>query len=104
MSKMIIIVTTLHKKEDAVRIGHKLLKSRLIACYNLWPIESAFWWKGKILEENETTMIMKSQHKHFNEVRKFIKDESGYEVPEAIAISPKDVDKSYLNWVKTETE
>ncbi len=48
---MLIIITTLHKKEAATEIGKGLLKERLIACYNLFPVESAYWWKGKILEE-----------------------------------------------------
>lgn len=100
---MIVIITTLHDKADAVRIGKDLLQRRLIACYNLWPIESAYWWKGELLEETETMMFMKTQEKHFEAVRKFIKDESGYEVPEVIALSAKDVDKSYAAWVKTET-
>ncbi len=100
---MIAIVTTLHDKADAVRIGKGLLQKRLIACYNLWPIESVYWWKGKLLEENETMMFMKTQKKHFEAVRKYIKDESGYEVPEVIALNAVEVDESYANWVKSET-
>jgi len=34
---MILILTTLEKKEDSVSIGKELLKQRLIACYNLFP-------------------------------------------------------------------
>ncbi len=100
---MIAIITTLHDKADAVRIGKGLLQKHLLAYYNLWPIESAYWWKGKLLEENETMMLMKTQDKHFEAVRKFIKDESGYEVPEVIALNPEDVDKSYAKWVNSET-
>jgi len=101
---MIVIITTLHQKQSAVSIGRGLLKERLIACYNLWPVESAYWWKGELLEENETIMIMKTKDKNFEAVRKFIKEKSGYEVPEVISLSAKEVDKFYLDWVNTETK
>ena len=101
---MIVIITTLHQKQSALSIGRGLLNERLIACYNLWPVESAYWWKGELLEENETILIMKTKDKNFEAVRKFIKEKSGYEVPEVISLSTKEVDKSYLDWVNTETK
>ena len=101
---MIAIITTLHDKADALRIGKGLLQKHLIACYNLWPIESAYWWKGELLEEKETMVLMKTQDKHFEAVRKFIKDESGYEVPEVIALDPLEVDESFTKWVNSETD
>lgn len=100
---MIAIITTLHKKEEAVRIGKGLLGKRLIACYNLWPIESAYWWKGELLEENETMIFMKTQDKHYEAVRKFITEESGYDVPEVISLKPEQADKLFLTWIDTET-
>jgi periplasmic divalent cation tolerance protein len=100
---MISIVTTLHKKEDAVRIGKGLLEKRLIACYNLWPIESAYWWKGKILEEPETMMMLKTQAKHFDEISFYIKEQSGYEIPDIFMLKPDQVFPSFDKWVEDET-
>ena len=100
---MITIVTTLHKKEDAVRIGKGLLEKRLIACYNLWPIKSSYWWKGEILEEPETMMLLKTQAAHFDKIADYIKRESGYEVPDIFSLGPNQVVPSFDNWVKDET-
>lgn len=100
---MITIVTTLHKKEDAARIGKGLLQQRLIACYNLWPIESAYWWKGEILEEPETMMLLKTQSKHFDNIANYIKTESGYEVPDIFSLQPDQTHPAFDNWVETET-
>jgi periplasmic divalent cation tolerance protein len=74
---MIVLITTLHKRHDAVRIGKGLLAKRLIACYNLWPVESAYWWKGEIIEENEVIMIMKSTIRWFDDIVYYVKVESG---------------------------
>lgn len=100
---MILIISTLHKKDSAVMIGKGLLRERLIACYNLFPVESAYWWKGKLLEENETMIIMKTRGGNFKKVEKYIKEHSGYDVPEVIAVTPDKVNLSYLKWVDDET-
>lgn len=100
---MIAIVTTLHKKEDAVRIGKGLLQNHLIGCYNLWPIESAYWWKGALIEETETMMLLKTQKKHFETISQYIKDESGYEVPDIFALQPEQTDDAFRQWVNDET-
>ena len=99
---MIVLMTTLHKKQDAVRIGKGLLEQRLIAGYNLWPIESAYWWKGKIIEENEVMMIMKSTVALFDDIVEYIKAESGYEVPDLTAIDSEKIDPSYQKWINDE--
>lgn len=99
---MIAIVTTLHKKSDATRIGKGLLEKRLIACYNCWPIDSAYWWKGKILEEPETMMLLKTQSKNFGKIADYIKAESGYEVPDIFVINPSQTHPAFDKWVREE--
>jgi periplasmic divalent cation tolerance protein len=100
---MILLLTTLHKKETAHQIGLDLLKKRLIVCYNLTPIESAYWWKGKIMKESETLMILKTRQENVEKIEKLITKNSGYEVPEVIALKPSQVNSTYLEWVHRET-
>ena len=101
---MILIFTTIHKKADAVKIGKALLKARLIACYNLFPVESAYWWKGKILDDRETLMILKTKDANFAKCQSYIKKHSGYEVPEIVAIKASKVNKPHLGWINKETK
>ncbi len=96
---MILILSTFPNKEAARKIGRGLLKQKLIACYNLLPVESVYWWKGKIEEANEVLMIMKT-NKSFEEVEKFIIEHHSYETPEIIAIEPSEVTRKYLKWIK----
>ncbi|HZQ29839.1 MAG TPA: divalent-cation tolerance protein CutA [Patescibacteria group bacterium] len=96
---MILILSTFPNKEEARKVGKELLNKKLIACYNLTSIESAYWWKGKIEEANEILMIMKT-NKDFEEVEKFILEHHSYETPEIIAIEPSSVTKKYLEWIK----
>ncbi len=101
---MILIFTTFHKKKDAVKIGRGLLKTRLIACYNLFPVESAYWWKGKILDDSETLMILKTKPANFKKIEAYIKKHTDYEIPEVISIKSHSINNSYLAWLLKETK
>jgi periplasmic divalent cation tolerance protein len=99
---MTILITTIHKKDDGHRIGKGLLKERLIVCYNLFPVESAYWWKGKIEEGTEVMMLMKTKSENFSIIEAYIKKNSGYEVPEVIQVDVAKVNSSYLEWLSKE--
>ena len=101
---MIYLFSTLHKKDLAIKIGKSLLKERIIACYNLFPVEASYWWKGKILDENETFMIIKTRKENFKKIEDYFKKHSGYEVPELVAVKPDQVSTPYLSWVLNETK
>ena len=96
---MILILSTFSNKEEAHKIGKELLKEKLIACYNLTPVESSYLWKGKIEETNEVLMIIKTS-KSFKEVEEFITEHHTYETPEIIEIETKNVNEKYLKWIK----
>lgn len=97
---MILILSTFPNKEEAHKVGKELLNKKLIACYNLTSIESAYWWKGKIEEVNEVLMIMKS-NKKFSEVEKFILEHHTYDIPEIVELKPSSVTEKYLEWIKS---
>ncbi len=97
---MILILSTFPNKEEAHKVGKDLLNKKLIACYNLIPVESAYWWKGKIEESNEVLMIIKTEI-DFEEVEEFIFKNHSYENPEIVAIEPSEVTEKYLEWVNS---
>ena len=97
-------MTTFQKKSEAVKIGKDLLKKRVIACYNLIPVESVYWWKGKIEEAKEFMMILKAQKEDYRKIESIIIQSSSYETPEVISVKPDKVNKSYLDWISAETK
>ena len=101
---MIIVLAEIHKKSDAQKIAKALLKQRIIACYSIWPVESAYWWKGKILDDKGTLMMLKTKEQLFARVEEYIKKHSGYEVPEVIGIKADRVNQTYLDWINSETK
>lgn len=100
---MILILTTVDKKETAVKIGRGLLQEKLIACYNLLPVESGYWWKGKITQEKEFLLILKTKSAHLKKVEEYIKRNHTYKVPEIVAIKAANVNQPYLTWLENVT-
>jgi periplasmic divalent cation tolerance protein len=88
-----------HERADAVRIAKALLERRLVAGFNLLPVDSAFWWKGSVLDESETLLIFKTTAGHFASIEDYIATETQAEVPEVLAMRPADVNSSYAEWV-----
>lgn len=99
---MILIFTTLNSKETARKIGKAMLEARLIACVNYFPIESSYWWKGKIEEDKEILMILKTRGPNLVKIEEFINKHAANEIPEIVAIKPFKVNKPYSDWLETE--
>ena len=96
---------TAANKKEAQNIVRTLLEERLIACANIIDtVSSFFWWKGKIQEETETLVIMKSDEKHFKKIANRIQELHSYDVPEILALPIVDGSQSYLDWMKASLE
>jgi periplasmic divalent cation tolerance protein len=100
MSYLIVFMTA-PNREEAAKIVRILLEKKLIACGNIVdPVFSFFWWNGKIEEEKEVLVIMKSHEKLFRKLSKTVRDLHSYDVPEILALPIVDGSSSYLNWMK----
>ena len=101
MSYIVVVMTTSNKEETA-RIVRSLLKERLIACANIvGPVSSLFWWQGKIDEENELLVFMKSHKNLFERLSDRVMEIHIYDVPEIIALPIVGGLPPYLDWLKT---
>ena len=59
-----VIFVTVKNIEEAKNISRKILEDKMAACVNIVPsIDSLYWWEGKIVEDNEALMIIKTTHK-----------------------------------------
>lgn len=95
-----IIVLCTCKERDVKKIVDTLLTKKLIACVNVYPITSFFWWKGKVESEKEVLLIMKSFLERWEAVQKEINEIHSYEVPEIISIPIKNYSPDYLQWME----
>jgi periplasmic divalent cation tolerance protein len=98
----IFVYITNPNKETAKKIAIHLLKKRLVACTNIFPIESAYWWKGKIENTKEVVLIVKTRKENFNKVKDEIKRIHPYSIPCIIKFGVE-ANKEYEKWLKKET-
>ena len=105
MVQAVVVLVTCGSEEEAVKIAHSLVEERLASCVNLIsPVRSIYRWEGKIWDEKEWILIIKTQKKRFEEVEKKVKSLHSYSVPEIISLPIVEGASSYLKWVEEMTE
>ncbi|MBN4065810.1 divalent-cation tolerance protein CutA [Candidatus Amoebophilus asiaticus] len=91
--------------EEARVIAKLLLQSRMAACVNIVnKIESIYRWKGKILEDKEALLIVKTRASLVNEIIEKVKSVHSYECPCIVAFPILTGNQEYLDWIKKETQ
>lgn len=100
----IVIYCTVPNKKEGKEIARVLLEANLVACVNIIDkVESVFSWDGKLMEEKEALMIMKTKKELFTQINHAIQKLHSYNVPEVIAMPIIEADETYLKWVAYET-
>ena len=71
-----------------------------MACVNVvGPVGSVFLWKGKVENESERLLLMKTRADRYAELEAVIEELHPYDVPEVIAIPIERGSQAYLSWV-----
>lgn len=98
---MTLVYITCKNGNEAKKISMHLLKKRLIACANIFPIKSMYWWKGKIANDNESAIIAKTNAKNFKKVVNEVKSIHSYEIPCILKVNAA-ANKDYGQWANKE--
>lgn len=97
--KIVILVTTGNLRESR-RIARRLVQSRLAACVNITqPVRSVYRWEGKVAEDREFLLIIKTSRKRFAEVKSTVLKIHSYTTPEVISLPILEGSESYLAWL-----
>ncbi|MDI6807070.1 MAG: divalent-cation tolerance protein CutA [Candidatus Aenigmarchaeota archaeon] len=99
----LIYITTSNVKE-AEKIAKALVKEKLVACVNIFPIKSIYRWKGKTERTNEIGMFAKTKNNLVNEVIKRVKELHSYEVPCIITFPIEKGYDKFLKWISEVTK
>lgn len=98
----IVVLVTIPQKY-ARSLAKTLLKKRVCACVNILKgIESLFWWQGKIDTEKEALLFIKTKESAFSKLKKVIKCNHPYDVPEIIALKVGKINNEYHQWLDKE--
>jgi periplasmic divalent cation tolerance protein len=101
----IVVLVTCGSEDEAVKIARALVEERLAACVNLVsPIRSIYRWEGKIWDEREWLLVIKTQKPRFEELGKRVKSLHSYSVPEIIGLPIVEGSLAYLDWIRENTK
>jgi periplasmic divalent cation tolerance protein len=96
----ILILNTTDTLELARKIASALVEAKEAACVNIVPgIQSIYRWEGKVCDETEFLLLIKSTADKFESVRSRIRALHTYQVPELIALPITAGDPDYLAWL-----
>lgn len=105
ISEAIVIFVTTPTSKEAQRISDLLIEKKKAACVNIIPrIDSVFGWEGKVEQQQECLLIVKSKVSVLNEVTRLVKQSHSYEVPEIIAMPIVGGNEDYLMWLDDAVE
>ena len=97
----ILIYITNPNREEARRIATYLLEKKLVACGNIFPINSLYRWEGKIADENEFVLLVKTIPANFEKVKNEVEKIHSYECPCVIRI-PVSSNEKYSEWLRSQ--
>ena len=95
-----IVLVTAPNKKVARTLAASALKARLAACANLIsPVESHYWWRGKIERSAEVLLIFKTTRRRLAALEKLILQEHPYDTPEFVVLPLLAGSERYLVWL-----
>jgi len=95
-----LVLTTCGNREVADRLAGALVERRLAACVNVLPgVSSTYRWQGQIERDEEVLVLIKTLQRKLDAVAAAIREISGYELPEVVAVDIAGGSADYLAWV-----
>lgn len=103
MTDFILVFVTTGSEAEAEKIARALVEERLAACVNILnPIRSIYRWEGKITDDREWLLLIKTRADHVSAVAARVQALHSYQVPEVIALPILAGSEDYLRWLGEE--
>lgn len=95
-----LLISTAPSHELAESLANQLVEEKLAACVNIIPqLTSVYAWQGKIEQENESLLLIKTKAENFKLIQEFLNKSHPYDVPELISCNIDEVSASYGQWL-----
>ena len=97
--KLLAIFTTVGSKEDAHRIATTLVERKLVACAQVSAIDSVYRWQGRVQQEPEFRLLLKTTQDRYATVESAIRELHPYDLPAIFALPVEAAYPPYAQWV-----
>ncbi len=104
MPEFIVVLTTCKNEDEAGNVARSLVEKKLAACCNILKgARSIYLWDGKLQDENEALMVIKTKRTLFHALEAEIKSLHSYTTPEIIALPVMAGSDAFLHWFEHST-
>ncbi|MEO6260249.1 MAG: divalent-cation tolerance protein CutA [Thermoanaerobaculia bacterium] len=98
--KPVLVLTTVHAAFDAAALARELVEMRLAACVNILPgFRSIYRWEGKVEEEGEQLLLIKTAEGRVDELRRQLLTRHPYDLPEFLVVNVDQASRAYGAWL-----
>lgn len=97
------VIITASDAEWLQRFSKRLVEDRLSAAAHLGPIQTVYWWKGRVHDTTESRVALHTRSSLVPEIVARTNREHPYEVPCVAAIPIIDGNSEYIAWILGET-
>ena len=100
MTDAVVVLVTAPSAEKAAELARTLVEEQLAACGNVLPgLRSIYRWEGKIHDEPEALLILKTRACLFEALRERVVALHPYQVPEVLRLDVAAGHLPYLEWI-----
>lgn len=97
----LIFYITHPDEATARRVSDHLLERRLVACANIFPIQSAYWWQQSLQHEGEWVSIVKTRLDLETAVEAAVQAMHPYQTPCILRFEAR-ANAAYEEWIAAE--
>lgn len=99
---MVFVYTTCADSGEAQKLGELMIREKIAACVDMWPIESMYMWDGKMADKKQTMMMITTHETKLQQVSDLISQNHSYSVPLIAGVDVMRVNPEYKAWVVSE--
>lgn len=99
-----LVMVTVSSEAEGEKIAMALLSEKLAACVSIASVNSFYTWSGKINQDREWQLSIKTRFNLFEKLVNKIAALHSYDVPEIIALPLLAGSSAYLNWIGENTQ
>jgi len=100
-AEFLVVLCTCPDEVTGQRLARSLVEEGLAACVNAVPnIASTFCWEGKVQEDREVLLLIKSTSAVYARLEARIQALHPYELPEVVAVPIVRGSAAYLGWLE----
>lgn len=100
---MIILYLTCANDAEAEKIALAILDAKLAACVRRMPVESDYWWDGRIQHGSEVMLMIESKPEKFDSINTLVGQLHSYKDYVLTAVEVTQTTPGVLQWIDKTT-